>query len=44
VFINVYKTGLKTKARDLAIIDREIMIETEKTTRPQQPQEQKPVG
>lgn len=44
VFINVYKKGLQTPERELAIIAREEMIETEKTTRPQQPQEQKGVG
>ncbi len=44
VFINVYKTGEQTRARDIAIANREIMIETEKTTRPEQPQEQKGGG
>ena len=40
VFINVYKTWLKTTQRDIAIIHREEMILTEKKTRPEAPVEQ----
>jgi hypothetical protein len=39
VFINVYKTWLKTNQRELAIIHREEMLITEKTTRPEAPVE-----
>lgn len=39
-FINIYKTWLQTPARELAIINREIMIQTESTTRPVAPVEQ----
>jgi hypothetical protein len=38
-FINIYKTGLQTPEREMAIIAREIILQTEKTTRPKAPQE-----
>ena len=33
-FINIYKTGLQTATRDLAIIDRELILAEEKKTKP----------
>ena len=39
-YINIYKTGLETAARQKAIVARELILEEEKTTRPEQPTEE----
>ena len=39
-YINIYKTGLQTQARERAILARELILEEEKTTRPETPVEQ----
>ena len=40
VFIQIYKTGLETVAREMAIIERELMISEERKTKPvEQPQQ-----
>ena len=39
-FINIFKTGLQTPAREKAIFARELILEEEKKTRPEVPEEQ----
>lgn len=43
-YINIYKTGLQTPARERAILARELILEEERTTRPKAPVEQQGWG